>query len=49
MNFGQKAGNTCQMHPNVKKNRNGLSKNPKLDNARQLRGLLLIEPDDEEF
>ena len=49
MNYDQKCGNPCQMHPNVKKSKNGLSKNPKLDNARSLRGIYVIDPKDEEF
>ena len=48
-NFGWKCGNTCPMHPNVKRSKNGLSKKPKLDNARRLRGMYFIGPKDEEF
>ena len=37
------------MHQNVKRNTSGLSKKPKLDNARILRGIYFVDPEDEEF
>ena len=43
------ARNLCPMQRKRKQNRDGLSRMPKLDNARQLRGIYFIEPDDEEF
>ena len=48
-NYGQKCGNICLRHQNVKRNKSELSKKPKLDNARRLRGIYFIDPDDEEF
>ena len=33
----------------IERNRNGLEKNPKLDNARKMRGIYFIDPDDEEY
>ena len=36
------------MHRNAKKSKHGLAKNQKLDNARRLRCIFFIEPDDEE-
>ena len=47
--YGQLCGNTCQMHPNVKKTQKWAFEKPKLDNERRLRGTCFIEPDDEEF
>ena len=41
---GQICGSICLMHRNAKR-----SEKPELDNARQLRGIFFIEPDDEEF
>ena len=40
---------TCQMQLNEKKNKSGLSKEPKLDNARRLRGIYFIDPAHAEF
>ena len=37
------------MQRNEKATRNWIIEKPKLDNARQLRGIFFIEPDDEEF
>ena len=39
---GQKCGNTCPMQRNVKQSKNG-------DNARRLRGIYFINPNDEEL
>ena len=36
------------MHRNAKKSKSGLEK-PKLDNARRLRGIFFVEPEDGEF
>ena len=47
--YGQLCGNTCQMHPNVKKTQKWAFEKPKLDNEGRLRGTCFIEPDDEEF
>ena len=37
------------MHRNAKKSKDGPSRSPKSINARRLRGIFFIEPDDEEF
>ena len=42
-------GKTCQMQLNAKKSKSGLSKRPRLDNARKLRGIYFIDPADEEL
>ena len=49
MMYGRICGSICLMQRKRKRNKNGLSRKPKLDNARQLRGIYFIEPDDEEF
>ena len=36
------------MHPNVKRSKNVLSKNPKFDNARRICGIYFIDLKDEE-
>ena len=46
---GQICGRTCLMQQRRKQNKNVLSRSQKLDNARQLRGIFFIEPNDEEF
>ena len=43
---GQKCGNISQ---SIKTRKSGLSRNPKLDNARRLRGIYFIDPEDEQF
>ena len=48
-NYGQKRGNTCPMHPNVRKSKNSLSKKQKIDHARSSRGINFIDPKDKEF
>ena len=47
--YGQICGNICLMQRKRKQNKGGLSRNQKLDNARQLRGIFFIEPNDEGF
>ena len=39
----------CQKRRNERKSKSGLSKKPKLDNARRLRGIYFIDPADEEL
>ena len=46
---GQRFGNICPMHRNAKRSKSGRSREPKLDNARRLRGVYFIDLDDEEF
>ena len=46
---GQKCGNTCQVHPNVRKSKKWAIEKPKLDHARSLRGVYFIDPEDKEF
>ena len=45
--YGQICGNICLMQR--KRKQTWAIEKPKLDNARQLRGIFFIEPDDEEF
>ena len=47
--YGQICASMCLMQRSAKQSKSGLSKKPKLDNARQLRSIFFIEPDDEEF
>ena len=46
---GQMCGSICPMQRKRKQNKDGAIEKPKLDNARQLRGIFFIEPNDEEF
>ena len=47
--YGRICGSICLMHRKLKQNKDGLSKNQSSTNARQLRGILFIEPNDEKF
>ena len=47
--YGQKFGQVCRKVLNKRKDGIGLSKKPKLDHARKLRGIYDIDPDDMEF
>ena len=49
MMCGQKCGSICLMQQRRKQNNDGQSRNQELDNARQLRGIFFVEPNDEEF
>ena len=46
---GQICGNVCLMQQRRKQTQDGLLRNPKFDNARQLSGIFFIEPNDEEL
>ena len=46
---GPGCGNICLMHQTAKRSKSGLSRNQNSINARRLRGIYFIEPDDEEF
>ena len=43
--YGQICGSTRLMHQNAKRSKKWAIEKPKLDNARQLRGIFFIEPD----
>ena len=46
---GQKFGPECQRHLNERNKQQWAVEKPKLDNARKLRGIYFIDPDDKEF
>ena len=46
---GQICGSICLMHRKRKEKQKWAIEKPKLDNARRLRGISFLEPDDEEF
>ena len=46
---GQKFGAACQKADQKKEKQQWAIEKPKLDNARRLRGIYSIDPDDEEF
>ena len=48
MNYGQKCGNTSDPSKRKEKQKWAIEK-PKLDNARRLHGIYVIDPKDEEF
>ena len=47
--YGQICGSICLMQRNAKRSKKCAKDKPKLDNARQSRGIFFIEPDDDEF
>ena len=47
--YGQICGSICLMQRKMKAKQRWAIEKPKLDNARQLRGIFFIEPNDEEF
>ena len=47
--YGQKCGSTCLMQRSAKQSKCGSSRKPKLVDARRLRGIFIVELDDEEF
>ena len=47
--YGQICGNLCPMQKKKKAKQRWAIEKPKLENARQLRGIFFSEPDDEEF
>ena len=47
--YGRVCGSISLMQRKAKRNKNWAVEKPKLDHARQLRGILFVEPDDAEF
>ena len=47
--YGQICGNISLMHSKRKEKQKWAIEKPKLDNARRLRGIYFIDPEDEEF
>ena len=47
--YGQKCGSTCLMQREKKAKQRWAIEKPKLDNARRLRGIFFIEPEDQEL
>ena len=47
--YGQKFGQTCRKQLNKMEKQRWSIEKPKLDNARKLRGVFDIDPDDMEF